>query len=90
MSSKKMQAIGNYVVLKKVDIETTTSGGLSLISLRQDEATVVSTGPLVDDCLGLAEGDRVKVLFEHGVDIKDDSGEEFHVANPENIVCRMP
>lgn len=85
-----MQAIGNYVVLKRLDAETKSPGGLSLISLKQDEATVVSIGSLVNEELCLSVGERVKIIFEHGVDVKDDSGEEFHVADPENILCRMP
>ena len=96
MADNKLTPLGARVVLKRVETESKTKGGLYIPESAKEaplEATIVAVGNL--DCCpdtkktpDLNVGDKVIVPKWAGTEIKVD-GETFVVAKIDELLCKV-
>ena len=87
-----IKPLGCRVVIKKVEAEEKTQGGIILTSSAKEKpqvAEVVAVGPgTKDEVMELTEGDKVIFSKYAGTDIKY-SNEEYTIMNQSDILAVM-
>lgn len=85
-----IKPLGTRVVIKKLEAEEKTQGGIILASAAKEKpqmAEVVAVGPgTKDEVMELSEGDRVVFSKYAGTEIKY-GGEEFTIMNQSDILA---
>lgn len=85
-----IKPLGNRVVIKKVEAEQKTTGGLILTSTAKEQpqmAEVVAVGPgTKDEAMRLKEGDRVVFSQYAGTEIKH-GGVEYTIMSQKDILA---
>ncbi len=85
-----IKPLGNRVVIKKVEAEEKTQGGILLTSSAKEKpqmAEVVAVGPgTKDEVMELTEGDKVVFSKYAGTDIKY-GGEEYTIMSQSDILA---
>lgn len=85
-----IKPLGNRVVIKKVEAEQKTTGGLILTSTAKEQpqmAEVVAVGPgTKDEAMQLKEGDRVVFSQYAGTEIKH-GGVEYTIMSQKDILA---
>ena len=86
----KLTPLGDRVVLKQLEAETTTKSGIVLTTATQEkpqEAEVVAVGPgTEDEKMELKTGDKVIFAQYAGTDVKY-GGEEYSIMNQRDILA---
>ena len=85
-----MKAIGNHVVLKKIEEEVKKKNGLIMteaadVKIRYKLAEIISVGDEIDD---LSPGDKVYFDMAGASDIRVD-GKKYSVINERGIVVKL-
>ncbi|NLY81355.1 MAG: co-chaperone GroES [Clostridiales bacterium] len=87
-----IKPLGSRVVIKKLEAEEKTQGGLILTSSAKEKpqvAEVVAVGPgTKDEDMELSEGDRIVFSKYAGTEIKYD-GEEYTIMNQSDILAKV-
>lgn len=85
-----IKPLGNRVVIKKVEAEEKTQGGIILTGSAKEKpqmAEVVAVGPgTKDEVMELTEGDKVVFSKYAGTDIKY-GGEEYTIMSQSDILA---
>ncbi len=85
-----IKPLGSRVVIKKLDAEEKTAGGIILTSSAQEKpqmAEVVAVGPgTKDEDMELAAGDKVVFSKYAGTEVKFE-GEEYTIMNQSDILA---
>lgn len=85
-----IKPLGNRVVIKKLEAEEKTQGGIILTSSAKEApqvAEVVAVGPgTKDEKMELKEGDRVIFAKYAGTEVKFE-GEEYTIMNQSDILA---
>ena len=87
-----IKPLGSRVVIKKLEAEEKTEGGIILTSSAKERpqmAEVVSVGPgTKDEPMELAVGDKVVFARYGGTDIKHE-GEEYTIMSQSDILAKV-
>ncbi|MDD7512037.1 MAG: co-chaperone GroES [Peptostreptococcaceae bacterium] len=87
-----IKPLGNRVVIKKLEAEEKTQGGIILTSSAKEApqvAEVVAVGPgTKDEKMELKEGDRVIFAKYAGTEVKFE-GEEYTIMNQSDILATV-
>lgn len=87
-----IKPLGSRVVIKKLEAEEKTQGGLILTSSAKEKpqvAEVVAVGPgTKDEDMELSEGDRIVFSKYAGTEIKYD-GKEYTIMNQSDILAKV-
>ncbi|MGI6177439.1 MAG: co-chaperone GroES [Eubacterium sp.] len=87
-----IKPLGTRVVIKKLEAEEKTEGGIFLASTAKEKpqlAEVVAVGPgKKDEPMELKEGDKVVFAKYAGTDVKY-KGEEYTIMSQEDILAKV-
>ena len=87
-----IKPLGSRIVIKKLEAEEKTVGGIILTSSAKEApqmAEVIAVGPgTKDEEMELAEGDKVVFSKYAGTDIKYE-GEEYTIMNQSDILAKV-
>lgn len=84
--SMTIKPLGSRVLIKMIENDDVTKGGIILTSASKDRPTVAEILEIGPDCAGLKIGDRVITAKYAGSPIKVDENEMI-IVNQEDIMC---
>ena len=84
--SMTIKPLGSRVLIKMIENDDVTKGGIILTSASKDRPTVAEILEIGPECSGLKIGDRVITAKYAGSPIKVDENEMI-IVNQEDIMC---